>query len=97
MAADRSASDAYVWRQGRAEIVLRRAGENWHIQYSVTGRLLGPRQAIYEARHQNARLAAWDFMARVVRACRDEEEAVRASRAAARWMRESGHLDPDPA
>jgi hypothetical protein len=85
--------DAYIWRQGRSEIVLVRSGDKWHIQYTVASRLLGPRQNVYEARHQSARNAAWDFMARVIRACRDEEEAVRASKEAARWMRSTGYLD----
>ena len=93
MASSQVNPDAYVWRQGRSEIVLQRAGENWHISYTVSGRLLGPRQAVYEARHQSARHAAWDFMARVIRACRDEEEAVRASKEAARWMRHAGQVE----
>ena len=93
MAVQQTNPDAYVWRQGRSEIVLRRSGDKWHIQYTVAGRLLGPRQSIYEARHPSARNAAWDFMARVIRACRDEEEAVRASKGAARWMRSTGFLD----
>ena len=93
MAAQQLRSDAYIWRQSRAEIILMRAGDKWHIEYTVAGRLLGPRQIVYEARHQSARNAAWDFMARVVRASRDEEEAVRASKEAARWMRSTGYLD----
>lgn len=93
MAAQPSTSDAYVWRQGRSEVALMRAGDRWFIQYTVASRLLGPRQAVYEARHISARNAAWDFMARVIRACRDEEEAVRASKEAARWMRSTGYLD----
>lgn len=96
MAAQQIKPDAYVWRQGRSEIVLMRSGDKWYIQYTVASRLFGPRQNIYEARHQSARNAAWDFMARVIRACRDEDEAVRASKEAARWMRSTGHLDsPD--
>ncbi len=93
MAAQQIKPDAYVWRQGRSEIVLMRSGDKWHIQYTVASRLLGPRQNIYEARHLSARNAAWDFMARVIRACRDEDEAVRASKEAARWMRSTGFVD----
>ena len=93
MAAQQIRPDAYVWRQGRSEIVLMRSGDRWHIQYTVASRLLGPRQNIYEARHLSARNAAWDFMARVIRACRDEDEAVRASKEAARWMRSTGFVD----
>ncbi len=93
MAAQQIRSDAYVWRQGRSEIVLMRSGDRWLIQYTVASRLLGPRQNIYEARHLSARNAAWDFMARVIRACRDEDEAVRASKEAARWMRSTGFVD----
>lgn len=96
MASQQIKPDAYVWRQGRSEIVLMRSGDKWHIQYTVASRLLGPRQNIYEARHLSARNAAWDFMARVIRACRDEDEAVRASKEAARWMRSTGFVDiPD--
>ena len=93
MAAQQIRPDAYVWRQGRSEIILMRSGDRWHIQYTVASRLLGPRQNVYEARHLSARNAAWDFMARVIRACRDEDEAVRASKEAARWMRSTGFVD----
>ena len=37
--------------------------------------------------------AAWDVMARVIRACRDEEEGLRVGRSAAQWLR--AHDIPD--
>ncbi len=82
-----TADDAFVWRQGRAEVVLAREGATWQVIYTSTGRLLGPRQVIYRMAHKEAKQAAWDVMARVIRACRDEDEGLRAGRSAAQWMR----------
>lgn len=79
--------DAFVWRHGRAEVTLARTGESWHVVYTAAGRLLGPRQIVYSASHRQATHAAWDVMARVIRASRDEEEGLRAGRSAAQWMR----------
>jgi hypothetical protein len=79
--------EAFIWRHGRAEVTLARDGEVWHVVYTSAGRLLGPRQVVYSASHKQATHAAWDVMARVIRASRDEEEGLRAGRSAAQWMR----------
>ena len=41
----------------------------------------------HEARHRIAKHAAWDMMARVINASRDEQEGVEAATMAAKWMR----------
>lgn len=79
--------DAFVWKRGRAQVTLTREGAHWVIVYTVVGRLLGPRQVLYHGSHREATHAAWDVMARVVRACRDEEEGLRVGRAAAQWIK----------
>ena len=85
----------FVWRQGRAEVTLERTGNAWSVVYTASGRLLGPRQVVYEARHKRANHAAWDVMARVIRASRDEEEGLRVGRSAAQWMRALGIPDEE--
>lgn len=80
-------SDAFVWRVGRGEVTLSRAGDAWMVSYTSVGRLLGPRQLLYENRHRDPTHAAWDVMARVVLASRDEDEGLRAGRSAAQWLR----------
>jgi hypothetical protein len=82
-----SGADAFVWRSGRAEIILSRADESWTVVYTSTGRLLGPRQILYQGKHRDATYAAWDVMARVVLASRDEDEGLRAGRSAAQWIK----------
>jgi hypothetical protein len=79
-------AQAYVWRSGRVEVVVELDGEGWRVVSSSAGRLFGPREKLYEARHKLARHAAWDVMACVIRATRNEDEGVAAGRAAARWM-----------
>ena len=79
--------DSFIWRYGRAEVKLQRVDGAWSVVYSSIGRLLGPRQTLYSAQHRGAKLAAWDVMARVVRASRDEDEGLRVARSAAQWMR----------
>jgi hypothetical protein len=88
--ADRSEPNVFVWRHGRDEVRLRPDGDGWSVAYLAVGKLLGPRQVLYEARHKRATHAAWDVMARVIRASRDEEEGVRVAQSAARWMRGVG-------
>jgi hypothetical protein len=82
-----SGADAFVWRSGRAEIILSRADESWTVVYTSTGRLLGPRQILYQGKHRDPTYAAWDVMARVVLASRDEDEGLRAGRSAAQWIK----------
>lgn len=79
--------EEFVWRVGRGEVTLSRAGDAWAVSYTSVGRLLGPRQVLYEGRHRDPTYAAWDVMARVVLASRDEEEGVRAGRSAAQWLK----------
>ena len=82
-----SADDVFVWKQGRSEVSLVREGAMWQVVYTSAGRLLGPRQVIHQMSHKEAKQAAWDVMARVIRACRDEDEGLKAGRSAAQWMR----------
>ena len=91
----RNEGDARVfgWRHGRAEVTLERGGNAWCITCTAPSRLIGPRHVTYEARHKRAKMAAWDFMARVTHACKDDEEGVRVGREAALWMRASGFQD----
>ena len=91
--AEQGGLNAFVWRQGRAEVRLAREGSAWMVVYTAAGRLMGPRQVIYQARHRRADHAAWDMMARVIRACRDEDEGLRVGRSAAQWMRTAGIPD----
>lgn len=80
--------DTFVWRKGRAEVIVAREGAGWLVLYISAGRLLGPPQILHEGRHRQPNHAAWDVMARVIRASRDEEEGMRVARDATRWMRE---------
>ena len=77
---------AFIWRGGRVEVVVEREPDGWRVVSSSAGRLFGPREKLYEARHKLARHAAWDVMACVIRATRDEDAGVAAGRDAARWM-----------
>jgi hypothetical protein len=91
-----SGVDAFVWRSGRAEITLSRADESWTVVYTSTGRLLGPRQILYQGKHRDATYAAWDVMARVVLASRDEDEGLRAGRSAAQWIKAQRRRSGEP-
>lgn len=82
-----TSGDSFVWRVGRAEVTLADAGDGWTVSYTSVGRLLGPRQVLYQGRHRDATYAAWDVMARVVLASRDEDEGVRAGRSAVQWIK----------
>jgi hypothetical protein len=83
---DREPNPQYVWRQGRIEVAVERQGEMWRVSSTSSGRLFGPREVLYEARHKQAKHAAWDVMACVIRASGSEDEGVNAGREAARWM-----------
>ena len=89
-----SDGEVFVWRHGKAEVTLTRVGNAWTVAYTTAGRLLGPRQTLYHQTHKLPRYAAWDVMARVVQASRDEDEAVRVGRSAAQWLR-AHELIPD--
>ena len=86
----RSEPEKYTWRQGKFEISVSRDGDQWRVQSTSSGRLFGPRQVLYDARHRMAKHAAWDVMACVIRTTSDEDEGVRVGRSAARWMRDIG-------
>ena len=92
-----TSGDAFVWRVGRGEVTLSREGNDWAVSYTSVGRLLGPRQVLYQGRHRDPTYAAWDVMARVVLASRDEEEGLRAGRSAAQWLRARPPTDHDSA
>ena len=81
-------NDTFISKHGRFEVTLCRDGDGWLVQYTSTGRLFGPRVVIYTGRHRVARHAAWDVMARVIRATDDEQLGIRAGRQAAAWLRE---------
>lgn len=83
---NRDVTSRFVWSKDRIEIVVRRDGELWHVSSTSSGRLFGPRELLYEARHKQAKHAAWDVMACVIRASSNEEEGVTAGRNAAKWM-----------
>jgi hypothetical protein len=82
--------DAFIWRLGRADVVLRRDGDAWLVVCSCVSRLLGPRQVLYSAHHRRSDHAAWDVMARVIRLTRDENQGLEAGFEAARWIRSTG-------
>jgi len=86
----RSEVDQFSWRQGKFELTVNRDGDHWRVLTTSSGRLFGPRQVLYDARHRFAKHAAWDVMACVIRTTSSEEEGVRAGRSAARWMRDAG-------
>jgi hypothetical protein len=89
MALDRidEAAAEFMWRRGRDLITLTRAGESWQVCYLTSGRLMGPRQTVYQASHRTAKFAAWDVMARVISASHDEDEGLQVALRAAQWMR----------
>ncbi len=82
----RTETNGFVWRRGKVEIGLQRDGDLWHVTQTTSGRLFGPRTFVYEQRHKSVRLAALDFMARVIRETKNEDEGLRVARSAALWM-----------
>lgn len=85
------AATEFVWKKGKSLISLTRSGSSWTVEYLTTSRLMGPRQTTYKATHRDAKLAAWDVMARVINACHDEDEAQQVAIRAAQWMRGSNN------
>lgn len=84
---DAGKGKTFTWKRGAYEVTLSLTKEGWVVIYSAAGRLLGPPQVIHQARHRDATHAAWDFMARVHLASRDQDEGLRAGRSAAQWIR----------
>jgi hypothetical protein len=85
----RDPAESFVWRQGKELVTVSRTGDSWQVACFTQGRLMGPRQAVYNATHRVAKHAAWDVMARVISASHDEEEGVQAAMRAAQWMRKA--------
>lgn len=79
--------DKFIWRQGRDQVTLSRAGDSWLVSYLTQGKLMGPRQKVYEGMHRQAKFAAWDVMAKVISVSHNEDEAVEVAVQAAQWMR----------
>lgn len=88
------AATEFIWRKGKNLICLTRAGDSWTVKYQTASRLLGPGNVQYQATHRQAKLAAWDVMARVINACHDEDEGLQVALRAAQWMR---NTDPETA
>lgn len=88
------AATEFVWRKGKNLICLTRSGDSWTVKYQTASRLLGPSNVQYQATHRQAKLAAWDVMARVINACHDEDEGLQVALRAAQWMR---NTDPQEA
>jgi hypothetical protein len=82
----RTQGDCFISKHGRFEVTLSQDQDGWLVEYSSSGRLFGPRELIYSARHSVARHAAWDVMCRVIRATDNEQEGITAMREAARWL-----------
>jgi hypothetical protein len=83
------AATEFIWRKGRNLICLTKAGDSWTVKYQTVSRLLGPSTCQYQATHRQAKLAAWDVMARVINACHDEDEGLQVALRAAQWMRQA--------
>jgi hypothetical protein len=79
--------EAFSWKSDRAEVKLSQVTDGWIVEYSTVGRLLGPPQVLHQARHRDAKHAAWDLMSRVQAASKDDEVGMRAGLSAARWMK----------
>jgi len=86
--------DTFVWRQGKDQIRITRAGDSWQVSFLTQGRLMGPRQTVYEAIHRQAKFAAWDVMAKVISVSHDEEIGVEVAVQAAQWMRRAESSSP---
>jgi len=82
--------DQFIWRQGRDLVTLGRAGDSWIVSCLSQGKLIGPRQKVYEAMHRQAKFAAWDVMAKVISVSHNEDEGVEVAVRAAQWMRQNG-------
>jgi hypothetical protein len=86
---DPGAADQFVWSNDRLQLTIWLEADEWWIQHTTPNPLLGP-LVISEAKHRQAKQAAWDVLSRVTKATRDDEEGVRVATSAARWMRQVG-------
>ena len=84
---DREQTDKFVWKQGKDLVTVSKTGESWQVSCLTQGKLMGPRQTVYEATHRQAKFAAWDVMSKVISVSHDEEEGVEVAVRAAQWMR----------
>lgn len=84
-----SSNDRFVWSTDRYRLTIWLDKDQWMIQHTAPNPLLGP-LVISEAKHSQAKQAAWEVMTRVTKATKDDEEGVRVATSAARWMRERG-------
>lgn len=82
----------FRWRHGRYVVTLTRDVNGWVVRATTSGRLFGPTEVLYEERHADERYACWDVMARVIRATQDEDEGLKAGRAAASWVADHPEL-----
>lgn len=82
----RTQGDMFVSKHGRFEVTLSQEVDGWVVEYTSSGRLFGPRELIYRAKHTIAKHAAWDVMCRVIRATDDEEQGIVAGRKAISWL-----------
>ena len=80
--------------RGRTRSGCTRAGDSWQVSFLTQGRLMGPRQTVYEAIHRQAKFAAWDVMAKVISVSHDEEIGVEVAVQAAQWMRRAESSSP---
>ena len=82
----RPPEEEFVSKHGRFQIRLFEDAGKWIVEYTSTGRLFGPREVIYTGRHTEVRHAAWDVMARVIRATDDEQTGIEVGRLAMNWL-----------
>lgn len=84
----REPTEVFLSRHGRYEIVLSQEPGGWLVQYISTGRLFGPRVELYRELHKEPRHAAWDVMARVIRATNCEQTGINVGRQAMTWVQQ---------
>lgn len=84
-----SSNDRFVWSTDRCRLTIWLEENQWMIRLTSPNPLLGP-LVVSEAKHSQAKQAAWDVLTRVTKATRDDEEGVRVASSAARWMRQLG-------
>jgi hypothetical protein len=91
---EQSSALHFTWSKDKFEVIVQRQGDEWKVVSTAPGKLIGPSHVVvYEACHKQAKRAAWDVMACVIRASADEDEGIAAARAVASWMRGRQALD----